>query len=61
MLFAAASFVKTYTASSLEEFEDESETALCPYCGADSVIGSASGFPIADANFIRAVHDRWFG
>ncbi len=35
------------------------ETALCPRCGIDSVIGSASGYPI-DADFLRAMHERWF-
>ena len=45
----------------IEEWvEDESGTALCPHCGVDAVIGSASGFPVADASFIRAMHERWF-
>jgi len=53
---------KTFTVSDVDEWvKDEGGTALCPYCGVDSVIGSASGFPIADANFTRAMHDRWFG
>lgn len=34
-------------------------TALCPKCGIDSVIGSASGFPINEA-FLKAMHQRWF-
>jgi len=25
---------------------DESGTAICPYCGIDSIIGESSGFPI---------------
>ncbi|MGO1070641.1 hypothetical protein [Lysobacter sp. CA199] len=35
-------------------------TALCPRCGIDSVIGSASGFPIS-AEFLATMRDRWFG
>lgn len=35
-------------------------TALCPRCGVDSVIGSASGFPI-ESEFLRAMRKRWFG
>jgi hypothetical protein len=52
---------KTFTVKDVDEWvEDENGTALCPYCGVDSVIGSASGFPVADTGFIRAMHDRWF-
>lgn len=39
---------KLFAVSTIEEWVDDSETALCPHCGIDSVIGSASGFPIAD-------------
>lgn len=34
-------------------------TALCPYCGIDSVIGESSGCPIT-RDFLRKMHDRWF-
>ena len=33
--------------------------ALCPRCGIDSVIGSASGYPI-DAGFLKQMHEHWF-
>lgn len=35
-------------------------TAFCPRCDVDAVIGSASGFPVTDAAFLRAMHERWF-
>lgn len=35
------------------------ETALCPRCGIDSVIGSASGFPITE-EFLKRMEARWF-
>lgn len=35
-------------------------TALCPRCGIDSVLGSASGFPVDDPEFLRRMHERWF-
>jgi len=38
---------------------DEDQTALCPKCGIDSVIGSASGFPITK-EFMQKMHDYWF-
>jgi hypothetical protein len=34
-------------------------TALCPRCGIDSVIGSASGVPLDDA-FLRRMRKYWF-
>jgi hypothetical protein len=37
----------------------EGRTALCPKCGIDSVIGSASGFPITP-EFLAAMQRRWF-
>lgn len=35
------------------------KTAICPYCGIDSVIGESSGFPIT-VNFLKKMHDYWF-
>ena len=34
--------------------------AICPYCQVDSVLGSASGFPIKQ-EFLKAMQQRWFG
>lgn len=34
-------------------------TALCPRCGIDSVIGSASGYPI-NAEFLSTMRRHWF-
>src|SRR4249919_1117162 len=34
-------------------------TALCPRCGIDSVLGSASGYPI-EAAFLSFMHAHWF-
>jgi len=39
---------------------DESQTAMCPKCDIDSVIGSASGFPI-DVRFLKQMEGQWFG
>ena len=35
------------------------DTALCPYCGIDSVIGSKSGYPITE-EFLKKMRDYWF-
>ena len=34
-------------------------TALCPKCGIDSVIGSASGYPVTNA-FLKRMQKKWF-
>lgn len=34
-------------------------TALCPYCGLDSVIGDAAGYELT-ALFVQKMHDYWF-
>jgi hypothetical protein len=36
------------------------QTALCPRCGVDSVIGSVAGFPI-ERWFLERMRQRWFG
>ena len=38
---------------------DKRGTAICPYCGVDSVIGESSGFPISK-EFLQAMRRRWF-
>jgi hypothetical protein len=35
------------------------ETAVCPHCGVDAVVGSASGIPIMPG-VLRRAHERWF-
>lgn len=45
--------------SEIEEWVDNDDTALCPRCGIDSVLGSASGFPI-EKEFLRRMKVRWF-
>ena len=39
---------------------DAEGTALCPYCGVDSVIGESSGFPIT-SEFLAQMRQYWFG
>ena len=43
----------------IDEPNDNSQTALCPKCGVDSVIGSESMFPIT-TEFLTAMHQHWF-
>jgi len=42
-----------------EWIEDTKGTALCPYCGIDSVIGESSGYPITK-EFLEEMQKYWF-
>ncbi len=45
--------------SSIVAWIDDEQTALCPFCPVDSVIGSASGYPITK-EFLQRMRDHWF-
>ncbi len=44
----------------IKDWVDDGKCALCPKCGIDSVIGDASGFPIADKKFLHEMNGFWF-
>ena len=44
----------------IESWTDSGETAMCPKCGMDAVVGAASGWALTD-QFLEAMHARWFG
>jgi hypothetical protein len=48
-----------YAPAEIVEWIDDEQTAICPRCPVDAVIGSASGFTIT-RDFLRAMHDRFF-
>jgi hypothetical protein len=41
-----------------DEVNGQGVTALCPRCGIDSVIGSASGFPV-ERGFLDRMRQHW--
>ena len=43
-----------------QEVPEEKWTAMCPYCPVDAVIGSASGYPVGDRSFLKAMHEYLF-
>ena len=49
-----------YPFALISAWTDRGQTALCPECGIDSVIGSASGYPV-DEEFLRHMKAHWFG
>lgn len=48
-----------YSSEKIEEWIDEGQTAICPECGIDAVIGDASRFPI-EKEFLAALRAQWF-
>jgi len=49
-----------FSPTEIEDWIDNaSNTALCPYCGIDSVIGESSGFPITK-EFLKKMNTYWF-
>lgn len=44
----------------LEWVGRHSDTALCPKCGIDAVLGDRSGWPVSDRRFLKRMSDRWF-
>lgn len=43
-----------------EWLEDEPEwTAVCPYCGIDSIIGESITYPLTK-EFLEEMHQTWF-
>jgi hypothetical protein len=56
--------IEIYSPAEITDWVDEDENgigscALCAKCGIDSVIGSASGYPITE-DFLRKMHLHWF-
>ena len=49
-----------YSALDVIDYVEDSDTAICPVCPVDAVIGDASGLPI-EKEFLTAMHERWFG
>jgi hypothetical protein len=54
-----ADWVDDVTNTGVNETGGEGHTAFCPECGIDSVIGSASRYPIIK-EFLAQMNDHWF-
>lgn len=51
--------IATFIPGAITEWTDDGQTALCPSCSVDSVIGSAAGYPIT-VEFLEGMHEDWF-
>lgn len=52
--------MKVFRADDIIEWVDEEQTAMCPLCSIDAVLGDKSGFPVNDMEFLKQMHARWF-
>jgi hypothetical protein len=57
--YCLRTFAPTEILEWVDKVEGVAQTALCPMCGIDSVIGSASGFPIT-VDFLKRMNQHWF-
>jgi len=48
-----------FSPAEITTWVDHNVTAICPHCGMDAVIGSASGFPLTKAA-LRKMHERTY-
>ena len=55
----AGAMCPIFQTSAIEEWVDEDDTALCPKCGIDSVIGSGSGYPVT-RELLERMNKHWF-
>ena len=51
--------LEIYSPKEIEMWLDREDTALCPYCCADSVTGESSGYPITK-EFLKKMNEYWF-
>lgn len=51
--------LSTFKPDEIKEWIDNNQTALCPKCGIDSVLGEFSGYPITP-EFLEAMKQHWF-
>lgn len=51
--------LKIFSPEEITEWIDDEDTALCPYCTIDSVIGESSGFPLTE-EFLEKMRNIFF-
>ncbi|WP_339146837.1 MULTISPECIES: cytoplasmic protein [unclassified Sutcliffiella] len=51
--------LEIFNPSLISEWIDQEDTAVCPHCGIDAVIGESAGFPITK-EFLSEMNRVWF-
>ena len=52
--------LNVFKPSEIIEWTDNNQTAICPICGVDSVIGDQSGYPVTDTEYLKYMKEYWF-
>lgn len=52
--------LETFAPSTIEDWCDDGQTALCPRCGIDSILGDRSSDAATDKAFLKQMHEFWF-
>lgn len=52
--------LQVYPVEHIQAWTDGAQTAICPKCGIDSVLGDAAPFPVTDPAFLTAMNAEWF-
>lgn len=53
------SCLRIFSSYNITEWINSENTALCPYCGIDSIIPENSGYPIT-TEFLTKMNNYWF-
>lgn len=49
--------LETFPVTEITEYVDmDDDTALCPMCGIDAVLGDATNLPICDIEYLKAIN-----
>lgn len=51
--------LEIFSPAKIMDWCDDEDTAICPYCAIDSIIGESSGYPITK-EFLSEMHKVWF-
>ena len=51
--------IEIFNPKEITEWIDNGQTAMCPKCGIDSIIGESSGYPIKK-EFLKEMNEYWF-
>jgi hypothetical protein len=51
--------LRIFRSNEIEWPDETDDTAMCPYCGIDAVIGASSGIPITK-QFLKSIREYWF-
>jgi hypothetical protein len=52
--------LETFPPGEVTDWIESEDTALCPKCGIDAVLANRTGLPVAEPEFLGAMHRRWF-